>query len=181
MKTSARSLIALTALLSIALTGPALAEVTRVSLEAKIVDVTPKVKKDSKDKDKKNDDGKKTETEVNKLVITVRNVSREAVSGVDVQYYIITRSSGDSPASTTIGKEGSKKIDLAPNSAAEVESESLSTTFTGAHTPKKEKRVRASGEKIAGWGVKAMIGDKLAGEIYSSDSVKLVINPPPEK
>lgn len=178
MKTPPRSLlIVLCALLALALTGTASAQSARVAVTAKLVDISPKTKKAKDDKDGKPAD----ETEVSKLAISVRNSAREPLSGVEVKYWFVVRNSGDGAPETNLANEAAKTVELEAGGVAEFESEPLTTIFKPAYTPKKGKRVRASGDKVMGWGVKALVGGQVAGEVYSSDSAKQAINAPDDK
>lgn len=176
MKTSVRSILLVTALLLAPIAGFAQTPAPKVSLSLAVKKVDTKDKKGKDDKDDKKK--AKAESETAKLVITLRNVSREPVAGVDVKYYFISRVSGDGPSTTSVAKEGSKTVEVPANGTAEVESEGFATTYTEAFTPKKGKREKAHGEKVIGWGVKAMAGDQVAAEQYSSDSAKQMINNP---
>ncbi len=175
MKTSVRSILLVTALLLAPIAGFAQTPAPKVSLSLAVKKVDTKEKKGKDDKDDKKK--AKVETETAKLVITLRNVSREPVSA-DVKWYFISRVGGDGPSTTSLAKEGSKTVEVPASGNAEVQSEGITTTYTDAFSPQKGKREKAHGEKVIGWGVKAMVGDQVAGEQYSSDSAKQMINNP---
>ncbi len=88
---------------------------------------------------------------------------------------------GDDLSADKVAQHGSgtETIELAQGKTMEVKTKAVTFDFTPRHSVKsgsgrraKFKTVEAAGNRYHGWGVRAYVGDKLAGESYSSPDIK---------
>ena len=146
-----------------------------LSLRAEVSPIRMSVEQISKTevKDKKNTHDK---TQVRSLKIQLDNGSPQTFDGLVVKYWFL----GHAVADRTIKPiaEGERKSSLAPRGKDVVESEVVSKHFVEEHMEKKGKasaKVPASGEKIVGYAVRVLQGDKILAEYYSEVGYKTLI------
>ncbi len=122
-----------------------------------------------------------TRTQTRALRIQLDNNSSEAFDGLVVKYWFFGRTPNDSEVKVL--SIGERKSTLAPRGRDVVESETISKRSVDEHIepPKggktgKPTKVPASGEKIVGYAVRLMKGDKVLSEMYSEPSFKAVVD-----
>ena len=124
----------------------------------------------------------KTDTDTRHLEIKVTNRTSENLSDLVVKWVIFARDLG-SDATKQAGS-GEVKSSLAPMRAEKIEGQSVTMTHTEGHAEKGKggsqgnkskggsKQVKASGERLSGWGVQVLQDGKLVGEAYSRFELK---------
>lgn len=122
-------------------------------------------------------------TQVRSLKITLTNNSAEPADGLVVKYWFMGREMTGSEVKVL--KEGERKASLAARGKEVVDSESVSASYVEAHTEISKggsygaaKKVPASGQKIMGYAVKVLQGDKVLAETYSEPSYREKLAPP---
>jgi hypothetical protein len=122
-----------------------------------------------------------TRTQTRALRIQLDNNSSDSFDGLVVKYWFFGRTPNDSQVKVL--SIGERKSSLAPRGRDVVESETISKRSVDEHMepPKggktgKPTKVPASGEKIIGYAVRLMKGDKVLSEAYSEPSFKAVVD-----
>jgi hypothetical protein len=150
---------------------------TAMSLHAEISPIRIQVEHLSKSEAKGKTRSEKTQ--VRSLRIRLDNGSNESFDGLVVKYWFFGR---DVKArETKLITAGERKSSLAPRGKDIVESEPVSSSYVEEHYEVakskggrggKPTKVPASGEKITGYAVRVMNGDKVVAEYYSEPSYK---------
>ena len=113
------------------------------------------------------------------LTIKLLNNSGESFENLVVKYWFFGHDMKAHDA--TVLKNGERKASIGPRGRETVESEAVSSTYVEAHTEAakgkggkggKATKVPASGEKIVGYAVQVLNGDKILAETYSEASYK---------
>jgi hypothetical protein len=151
---------------------PALmAQSAKVMITTEFVNTLPRPSAEALRKareDSKN--GSKNEDESRKVAVTVRNMSRQEFPGSAVKFYIFGRTAGE-PGLQLLAEE-EKAMPIGTGATATAESKSVTASFKPAHSQKEGGRVKASGTKITGYGVKVMDGGVVLGEYFTSSDAK---------
>ncbi|MEO6740728.1 MAG: hypothetical protein ABIP20_10775 [Chthoniobacteraceae bacterium] len=151
------------------------AEVAPIRITVEPVRKTEVKKADPKNKAAASHD----KTQVMSLKIQLDNNSAQALDGLMVKYWFIGHAVGEHTAKALV--EGERKSSLTARGREMVDSEVVSKHYVEEHTEvvnKKATKVPASGEKIIGYAVRVLQGDKVLGEYYSDLAYKAVINSP---
>ena len=144
-----------------------------LSLRAEISPIRMTVEQTNKTevKDKKNTHDK---TQIRSLKIQLDNGSAQAFDGLVVKYWFLGHAVSDRTIKPIA--EGERKSAITPRGKDLVESEVVSKHFTEEHyDAKKKAKVPATGEKIVGYAVRVMQGDKVLAEYYSEPAYKTLI------
>ncbi len=146
-----------------------------LSLRAEVSPIRISVEQISKTevKDKKSTHDK---TQVRSLKILLDNGSTQTFDGLVVKYWFLGHAVADHAIKPIA--EGERKSSLAPRGKDVVESEVVSKHFVEEHVEKKGKattKVPASGEKIIGYAVRVLQGDKVLAEYYSDAGYRTLI------
>ncbi len=127
-------------------------------------------KAETKDKKKPNN-----KTQIRSLNIRLDNNSPQLYDGLIVKYWFFGR--GATERANRILVAGERKSVIAPRSKELVESEVVSKSFAEeSYDAKTKKKTPASGEKISGYAVRVMQGDKVLAETYSEPSYKELVD-----
>jgi hypothetical protein len=156
----------------------AILSATTLFVHAQVSPIRISVEQSSKTelKDKKNAHDK---TQIRSLKIQLDNNSAQAFDSLVVKYWFIGRPM-DERANKVLA-EGERKSSLTPRGRELVDSEVVSKKLVEAHTQAakgkggKPTKVPASGEKIMGYAVRVMEGDKVLSEYFSEPSYKELI------
>ncbi len=117
--------------------------------------------------------------QVRSLKVSLENGSAAALDGLVVKYWFIGH--GVTERALKVVAEGERKSSIAPRGKDVVESEVVSKSFSEeSYDAKAKKKVPASGEKISGYAVRVLQGDKVLAESYSEPSYKALIEKPAE-
>ncbi len=141
------------------------------------MDVQQRQKTDSKGK------SHESKTQMRSLEISLQNLSRLNCDNLVVKYWFFAK--GIKDGDTDIFKHGERKTSVAAGKKEVVESESVSSSYTEDHvevekgkskggknaTPK-VKKVEGSGDRIVGYGVRVMDGEKVLAEVFSPQGLK---------
>jgi hypothetical protein len=154
----------------------ALASAATLSVHAEVSPIRMFVEQTNKTevKDKKNTHDK---TQVRSLKIQLDNGSAQTFDGLVVKYWFL----GHAVTDRTIKPiaEGERKSAMTPRGKDVVESEVVSKHFTEEHyDAKKKAKVPATGEKIVGYAVRVMQGEKILAEHYSEPGYKDLLDKP---
>ena len=144
-----------------------------LSLRAEVSPIRISVEQISKTevKDKKNTHDK---TQVRSLKIRLDNGSTQTFDGLVVKYWFLGHVTTDRTIKPIA--EGERKSSIAPRGKDVVESEVVSKHFTEEfYDAKKKAKVPATGEKIVGYAVRVLQGDKILAEYYSEAAYKTLI------
>jgi hypothetical protein len=120
-------------------------------------------------------------TQVRSLTIALTNNSNESFDGLVVKYWFFGRDAKGQDVK--VMTHGERKSSLGPRGKDVVESETVSSSYVEAHTEVSRgksrgrsqgtsKRVPASGNKIMGYAVQVLQGDRVLAETYSEPSYK---------
>ena len=110
------------------------------------------------------------------LAIRLLNNSNESFDGLVVKYWFFGHEMTGHEIKAL--KNGERKASLGPRGKETVESAPESSTYVEAHTEAgkgkgaKATKVPASGEKITGYAVQVLNGEKIMAEYYSEPSLK---------
>ncbi len=116
------------------------------------------------------DNGKFKKTQTKTLKIHITNSSAQDRTALRVKYWFFGKDVKD--RDLAVLKQGEAKTDIKARATEMVESARVETVAVEAHTDKGKKKVGASGDKFAGYGVQVLEGDKLMAEFFSSPSLK---------
>ncbi len=127
-----------------------------------------------------------SKTQVRSLEIALQNLSRQDYPNLQVKYWFFAK--GIKDGDTDVFKKGEKKASLAAGQKQMVESEHVNSSFTEDHfqvekskakgnngksnPTTKVKKVEGSGDRIVGYGVRLMDGDKVLAEVFSPQGLK---------
>ena len=129
-------------------------------------------KTEMKDKKKPHD-----KAQVRSLKIQLDNSSAQAFDGLVVKYWFFGH--GVTEHAPKVLVTGERKSSIAARGKDVVESEVVSKSFSEeAYDAKQKKKIPASGEKISGYAVRVMQGDKILAEAYSDPGYKALIDKP---
>ncbi len=129
-------------------------------------------KMEVKDKKKPHD-----KTQVRSLKIRLDNNSTAAFDSLVVKYWFFGRSAGEHANKQLV--VGERKAALNARGTETVESEVVSKSFAEeSYDAKSKKKIPASGDKISGYAVRVLAGDKVLAETLSEPSYKELIDKP---
>jgi hypothetical protein len=145
-----------------------------VSLRAEVSPIRMTIeqisKSETKDKKKPHD-----KTQIRSLNIRLDNNSPQLYDGLLVKYWFFGRSASEHANKILVA--GERKSVIAPRGKELVESEVVSKSFAEeSYDAKSKKKTPASGEKISGYAVRVMLGDKILSENYSEPSYKELLD-----
>ena len=115
-------------------------------------------------------------TQSRELSIRLANNSNDTFDNLVVKYWFFGHDMKAHDAKVL--KNGERKATLGPRGRETVESESVTSSYVEAHNVAgkgkgaKATRVPASGEKIVGYAVQVLNGEKILAEFYSESSYK---------
>lgn len=153
-----------------------LATVFTVSAEVSPIrmDVVQKQKTDSKGK------ANETKSQMRSLDITLQNLSRVNCDNLVVKYWFFARN--EKTGSTSVFKKGERKVSVAAGKKEVVESEQVNSTYTEDHydvqkgkgksSAPSAKKVEGSGERVLGYGVRVLEGERVIQEFFSPQGLK---------
>lgn len=148
----------------------ALATVFTVALHAETSPIHMSIEQSSKleVKDKKKPHEK---IQVRSLKIQLDNNSAQAYDALLVKYWFFGRGAAEHAQKVLV--TGERKAAVAARGKESVESEVVSKSFSEeSYDAKSKKKVPATGDKISGYAVRVMLGDKILAESYSEPSFK---------
>jgi hypothetical protein len=129
-------------------------------------------KTEVKDKKKPHD-----KVQVRSLKIQLDNNSAQAFDGLVVKYWFFGH--GVTEHALRVLVTGERKSSITPRGKDVVESEVVSKSFAEeSYDAKAKKKTPASGEKISGYAVRVMQGEKILAEAYSEPSFKDLLDKP---
>jgi hypothetical protein len=158
----------------VSLGSSAFAQVSPIRME-----VLQRQKTDSKGK------SNESKTQVRSLDITLQNISRQSYDNLVVKYWFFTRDVNKGEPS--VFKHGERKSSLAAGKKELIESEQVSASFTEDHvvversksrgnskngSSSRAKKVEGKGDKIVGYGVRLLDGDKVLAEVFSPQGLR---------
>jgi hypothetical protein len=127
-------------------------------------------KSETKDKKKPHD-----KTQVRSLKIRLDNNSTTAFESLLVKYWFFGHSAGEHAIKELVS--GERKAAITARGTEMVESEVVSKSFSEeSYDVKSKKKVPATGDKISGYAVRVMQGDKVLAEVLSEPSYKALID-----
>lgn len=142
------------------------------------MDVQQRQKTDSKGK------SRESKTQVRSLEVSLQNLSRVDCDNLVVKYWFFAK--GIKDGDTEVFKNGERKTSVAAGKKEVVESEEVRSSYTedhvqiekskggkgGKNSTPKAKKVEGSGDRIVGYGVRVMDGEKVLAEVFSPQGLK---------
>lgn len=144
------------------------------------MDVQQRQKTDAKGK------SNESKTQVRSLEIALQNLSRQDFPNLQVKYWFFAK--GIKDGDTDVFKKGERKASLAAGQKQMVESERVNSSYTEDHVQVEKgkskgnhaksnpaatvRKVEGSGDRIVGYGVRLMDGDKVLAEVFSPQGLK---------
>ena len=142
-----------------------------VRAEVSPIRITVEQSNKTEAKDKKNPHEK---TQVRSLKIQLDNGSATAFDALVVKYWFLGHEVTERAIKPIA--EGERKSAITPRGKDVVDSEVVAKHFSEEHyDAKKKAKVPATGEKIVGYAVRVMQGDKVVAEFYSEPGYKALI------
>lgn len=130
--------------------------------------------------------GKASKTQIRSLEISLQNLSRQEHPNLQVHYWFFAK--GIKDGDIDVFKKGERKASLAAGEKQVIESEQVNSSYTEDHfamekgkgkggggksgSSSRAKKVEGSGDRIVGYGVRVMDGDKVLTEFFSPQGLK---------
>ena len=130
--------------------------------------------------------GKASKTQIRSLEISLQNLSRQEHPNLQVHYWFFAK--GIKDGDIDVFKKGERKASLAAGEKQVIESEQVNSSYTEDHVQVEKgkakgnhaksnpaatvRKVEGSGDRIVGYGVRLMDGDKVLAEVFSPQGLK---------
>ena len=172
-----KSLPLLASLLLLGIT-PSRAEVSPIRMD---IEQTAKTEAKSKTPTKGPPPADKVQTR--SLAVKLTNNSIESFENLVVKYWYFGHAMTEREPTPMKDGSGERKASLGPRGRVTVDIPPFSSNYVEAHTEgggKSVKKVPASGDKITGYAVQVLNGDKVLAENYSEPSFKMKLGEAPK-
>ena len=128
----------------------------------------------------KTDNDKHKHVQKRSLKVHLTNASQQAREGLTLRYYFFGKAVGDNDV--ILLEKGERSATVASNKTEIVETPIVTKTYEDAHFEgggkgKSGEKVKASGEKLVGYGVQLFEGEKMLTEQFSQASYKELLGP----
>ena len=128
----------------------------------------------------KTDKEKHKHVQKRSLKVHLTNASQQPREGLILRYYFFGKSIGDNDV--ILLEKGERSASVASNKTETVETPVVTKTYEDAHFEGDGKgkvgtKVKASGEKLVGYGVQLFEGEKMLTEQFSQPSYKELVGP----
>lgn len=175
--TRMKSLPILASLLLFAAT-PSRSEVSPIHM-----DIEPTSKTEAKSKAPAKGPPPSEKVQTRSLAVKLVNNSNESFDSLVVKYWFFGHSMTEHESAPMKDGSGERKASLGPRGRVTVDVPPFSSTFVEAHSEgsgKTVKKVPASGDKITGYAVQVLNGEKVLAENYSELSYKAKLGEAPK-